>query len=169
MSSSSFALELLDADGGHVLQTWELGERDLIYLGRSRDSDVIFSNPFVSRTHAALQQTAEGWELQVISTGGVFVHGKRIERLILEDGVVFRLTDRGPWLRFRYEVSLENQSGGATFAFDPARTPVFVLDDAQLKREVEQITAGNYFQELKERMAQIRSRTSTKKTAGESS
>jgi hypothetical protein len=160
MSFSSFALELIDSETGHVLQTWEFGDGDVFQLGRSRDSDVVLQSPFVSRTHAWVRRRDDGWELSAVSRSGVFVDGERVESLTLEDGLVLRLAERGPMLRFRVGSMVGLGSAGETMCFDAARTPLLVLDEEQLDREVGQIAEGDYFQELQRKLAQFRSRPS---------
>jgi len=108
--------------------------------------------------HATLNHTDEGWEILVLSRNGVFMKGKRIEQQLLQDGHVFRLSDRGPWIRYRTETPAEDPGGGATISFDSSKTPIFALDLQQLDREVKQIADGQYFQELQKRMTQLRSR-----------
>jgi hypothetical protein len=76
--------------------SWE-GERHEIdkrrvVLGRSRDADLQVSDPNVSRRHAELRQEgATYWLIDLDSTNGVEVHGKRVKRLKLEDGTRFTL------------------------------------------------------------------------------
>jgi hypothetical protein len=63
-----------------------------VVLGRSKDADVQVSDPNVSRRHAELRQEgATYWLIDLDSTNGVEVHGKRVKRLKLEDGTRFTL------------------------------------------------------------------------------
>lgn len=160
MPASSFALELLDAESGHVLHKWDLEGSDTFQLGRSPDSDVTFASPFVSRTHACLRQVDGGWELSALSRSGVFVDGRRVEHLLLSEGDVFRLAQGGPLLRFRSSPSGGSVIGNETVCFDATRTPLLVLDEQVRDREVHQITEGAYFQDLQRKLAQLRSRPS---------
>ena len=74
--------------------TWS-GERHEItkrrvVLGRSKDVDLQVSDPNVSRRHAELRQEgATYWLIDLDSTNGVEVRGKRVKRLKLEDGTRF--------------------------------------------------------------------------------
>ncbi|NUR75784.1 MAG: DUF3662 and FHA domain-containing protein [Thermoleophilia bacterium] len=74
--------------------TWD-GERHEIskrrvVLGRSKDADVQVADPNVSRRHAELRQEgATYWLIDLDSTNGVEVRGKRVKRLKLEDGTRF--------------------------------------------------------------------------------
>ena len=156
MSASSFALELLDTESGHVLQQWDLGGGDVYQLGRSRDCDVVIGSPFVSRTHACLQLGDEGWELSAVSRSGVFVEGERVEHVHLNDGLAFRLAERGPVLRFRALSAAGSTSAGETICFDSSRTPLLVLDEERRDHEVEEIVADDYFKDLQRKVAQLR-------------
>jgi FhaA, N-terminal domain/FHA domain len=76
--------------------TWD-GERHEIgkgrvVLGRSKDADLQVQDPNVSRRHAELRQEgATYWLIDLDSTNGVEVRGKRVKRLKLEDGTRFTM------------------------------------------------------------------------------
>jgi pSer/pThr/pTyr-binding forkhead associated (FHA) protein len=71
-------------------------------LGRSKECDVRISDPNVSRRHAELRQEGSAyWIVDLESTNGVLVNGRRQKRAKLDDGdtitlgstdVVFSLT-----------------------------------------------------------------------------
>jgi Protein of unknown function (DUF3662)/Inner membrane component of T3SS, cytoplasmic domain len=59
-------------------------------LGRSKDCDVKLADPNVSRRHVEVRQEgATYWLIDLDSTNGVEVNGKRVKRLKLEDGTRF--------------------------------------------------------------------------------
>lgn len=61
------------------------GER--MTIGRSRDCDVVIDDPNVSRTHAELRKTIEGWlVVDLGSTNGVKVNGRRVHEEVLRPG-----------------------------------------------------------------------------------
>jgi FhaA, N-terminal domain/FHA domain len=63
-----------------------------IVIGRSKDCDIQVSDPNVSRRHAELRQEgATFWLVDLDSTNGVEVRGKRVKRLKLEDGTRFTI------------------------------------------------------------------------------
>jgi hypothetical protein len=74
--------------------TWD-GQRhevakQRVVIGRSKDADVQVADPNVSRRHAELRQEgATYWIVDLDSTNGVEVNGKRVKRLKLEDGTRF--------------------------------------------------------------------------------
>ncbi len=61
------------------------GERAVI--GRSRDCDVVLSDPNVSRRHAELRRAGDGWKVVDLgSTNGVRVNRRRVEEAPLQPG-----------------------------------------------------------------------------------
>jgi hypothetical protein len=74
--------------------TWD-GQRhevakQRVVIGRSKDADVQVADPNVSRRHAELRQEgATYWIVDLDSTNGVEVNGRRLRRAKLEDGDTF--------------------------------------------------------------------------------
>ena len=72
-------------------QRHEIAKRREV-LGRSKDADVQVTDPNVSRRHAELRQEgATYWLVDLDSTNGVEVGGKRVKRVKLEDGSRFTI------------------------------------------------------------------------------
>jgi hypothetical protein len=72
-------------------QRHEIAKRKVV-IGRSKDADVRIDDPNVSRRHAELQQEgATWWVVDLDSTNGVEVDGRRVKRLKLEDGARFTI------------------------------------------------------------------------------
>jgi hypothetical protein len=60
---------------------------DRVVIGRSRDCDVVVSDPNVSRRHAELRRDENAWHaIDLGSTNGVKVNGRRVEQAALRDG-----------------------------------------------------------------------------------
>ena len=58
-----------------------------VVLGRSRDADIRVADVNVSRRHAELRQEGAGyWIVDLDSTNGLEVNGKRVDRVRLRDG-----------------------------------------------------------------------------------
>ena len=106
---------LVVSRGGKVTSRVTLGQRTLI--GRSEHNDVCLPSPYLSRHHAVIVGTPEGYYLvDLNSINGVMLNGRRIERAILCDEDVlamgpFKLKVQMPeWLAegspFREEESL---------------------------------------------------------------
>jgi len=69
----------------------EISKRRLV-IGRSKDADVQVTDPNVSRRHAEVRQEgATYWLVDLDSTNGVEVRGKRVKRVKLEDGTRFTI------------------------------------------------------------------------------
>jgi hypothetical protein len=74
--------------------TWD-GERHevtkrRVVIGRSKEADVQVTDPNVSRRHAEVRQEGTAyWLIDLDSTNGVEVRGKRVKRVKLEDGTRF--------------------------------------------------------------------------------
>lgn len=65
-------------------------------IGRSRDCDVVVSDPNVSRRHAELHLDERGWTVVDLgSTNGIKVNGQRTDQAVLRDGdrITLGLTD----------------------------------------------------------------------------
>jgi hypothetical protein len=63
-----------------------------VVLGRSKDADLQLADPNASRRHAELRQEgATYWLIDLDSTNGVEVKGKRVKRVKLEDGTRFTI------------------------------------------------------------------------------
>jgi Protein of unknown function (DUF3662)/FHA domain len=86
----------LGIDREIAVLTWD-GERhevtaSRVVLGRSKDADLQLADPNASRRHAELRQEgATYWLIDLDSTNGVEVKGKRVKRLKLEDGTRFTI------------------------------------------------------------------------------
>jgi hypothetical protein len=75
-------LVTLSADG----QAHEIAKRRVV-IGRSRECDIQLSDPNVSRRHAELRQEgATYWIVDLDSTNGIEVNGRRLRRAKLENG-----------------------------------------------------------------------------------
>jgi hypothetical protein len=69
----------------------ELADAEVV-IGRSRECDITIADPNVSRRHAVIKQEDGGyWIVDLGSTNGVEVNGKRVERARLEHDDVILL------------------------------------------------------------------------------
>src|SRR5205807_3420372 len=72
-------------------QELEVGKRRVV-IGRSKDCDIQLADPNVSRRHAELRQEgAAYWVVDLDSTNGLEVNGKRVKRAKLADGDSFTI------------------------------------------------------------------------------
>jgi hypothetical protein len=71
--------------------SWE-GKRNLLAgermtIGRSRDCELVIDDPNVSRQHAEVRKTIDGWMIVDLgSTNGVKVNGRRVQEEVLRPG-----------------------------------------------------------------------------------
>ena len=76
--------------------SWSGGRQEIekprAVIGRSKDADVQVADPNVSRRHAELRREGSAyWLVDLDSTNGIEVRGKRLRRLKLEDGTRFTI------------------------------------------------------------------------------
>jgi pSer/pThr/pTyr-binding forkhead associated (FHA) protein len=65
-------------------------EKRRVVLGRSRECDIQVEDPNVSRRHAELRQEgASYWIVDLDSTNGIEVNGRRVKRAKLDPGDTF--------------------------------------------------------------------------------
>jgi hypothetical protein len=90
------SLEELGVDRQVAVLSWQ-GKRLVLdqrrsVLGRSRDADVQIEDPNVSRRHAeVVQEGSAWWVVDLGSTNGTEVDGKRVQRARLEEGTSFTI------------------------------------------------------------------------------
>jgi hypothetical protein len=90
---------LLISRGGKVLSRVTLGQRTL--LGRSEHNDVCLPSPYLSRHHAAIVGTPEGYYVvDLNSVNGLLFNSRKVERAILCDQDIMTI---GP---FRMKVQI---------------------------------------------------------------
>ncbi|WP_231123143.1 FHA domain-containing protein [Mycobacterium asiaticum] len=71
----------LEVRGGG--RTWRVTPDRVWRLGRSSEVDIRLENPRISRVHAVLEPSPAGWVLVNRSSNGMFVAGRRVERLTI--------------------------------------------------------------------------------------
>jgi hypothetical protein len=58
-----------------------------VVVGRSREADIVISDPNISRRHAELRRGDEGWQIVDLgSTNGIKVNGRRVDQQALRPG-----------------------------------------------------------------------------------
>jgi pSer/pThr/pTyr-binding forkhead associated (FHA) protein len=102
-TNPSPSLEIKVSNRGHELKTQRLSE-DVIYIGRDPDSTIFLDNPGVSRRHAKIQRTSEGYHIYDLQSGnGTFVNEKKVAHVKLHNGDVIRIS------KFALELALLSQ------------------------------------------------------------
>lgn len=157
MSSSTAILELLDGPQGYALQTWSIHSGSISQIGRSPDAEIVIRNPFVSRAHAYVQFEAGRWRIGCLSDGGLLIDGERLLSADLRDGIEFRLSRKGPVLRFQSAADNEESVGGMeTMQLDALETPLLVVDTRVRDSEVAQIEQQDFFKDLQQLAEELR-------------
>ncbi len=72
-------------------RTWHADPGRAWTIGRTSEADVHLENPRVSRDQAALEPTPAGWVLVNHSRNGMFVDGRRVERLAVRHPITVSL------------------------------------------------------------------------------
>jgi general secretion pathway protein A len=119
---------------GHVLITRDgslLERRPLaarLLVGRSEHNDVCLASPYLSRHHAAIVGTPEGYYVvDLHSANGMTLRGKRVARAVLHDGDVLGI---GP---FRLKILLKDPIAWG----DPLPDAESLVDTAILPQRVD--------------------------------
>jgi DNA-binding NtrC family response regulator len=77
-------------------------EEGVLTLGKDENSTLCLTDPTVSRSHAEISHTSEGFLLQDLgSTNGTFLDGVRVDRAYLKDGVTITVGETG--IRFKLQ------------------------------------------------------------------
>ncbi len=91
-------LALLHPIGHKPLRTWTFDFESIVRIGRSRKNDVVIASAVVSRHHIELWCNSTQWEIVNFGSNGTYVEGKRIDQVLVKDGMVIRLGTSGPQL-----------------------------------------------------------------------
>ncbi|MGM9992171.1 MAG: FHA domain-containing protein [Candidatus Bruticola sp.] len=68
--------------------------KEQIIIGRDIASDILLCNDSISRRHAEVVRSAEGWRVRDLgSSNGTFVNGQRVDEMLLVEGDVITLGD----------------------------------------------------------------------------
>lgn len=85
--------------------TFEPDRDEPIRIGRSHDNDIVVYSSVVSRHHAELWPSEEGWNLKGFGANGTFANQQLVTEDIVKDETIVRLGNSGPRLRIRLGVS----------------------------------------------------------------
>jgi pSer/pThr/pTyr-binding forkhead associated (FHA) protein len=147
-------VQLLDPTYRRPVKTWTFLGHTTITIGREAERDVEVSDPYVSRLHAELLLKDDAWILVSRGRNGVIVNARPITELSVGSDVVFRLGAAGPSLRFSTGANADESS--STLCFDTETIPVAIVDKTKLREDVGEITSGDYFQKLQQKVEELR-------------
>jgi RsiW-degrading membrane proteinase PrsW (M82 family) len=81
-------------------QRYSFEQDQTVRIGRSTDNDVVVSDPTVSRQHARLAWTPDGWVFEGLGRAGTFLRGGAVTRLLVAEPVELTLSSpHGPVVR----------------------------------------------------------------------
>ena len=93
-SSSHRATLTIDQDGAR--QTFRID--GAVTVGREPGCDVLLSSPTVSRRHALVAPTGDGWIVRDLGSGnGTFLDARRVDEARLPNGVAIRFGSVPAW------------------------------------------------------------------------
>jgi RsiW-degrading membrane proteinase PrsW (M82 family) len=81
-------------------QRYSFDQDKTVMIGRSRDNDVVVSDPTVSREHARLAWGPDGWRYEGLGRAGTFLRGSAVTSLLVSGPVELSLASpHGPVVR----------------------------------------------------------------------
>ncbi|CAM4226111.1 ABC transporter ATP-binding/permease protein [Mycobacterium basiliense] len=104
-------------------RTWHATPNRVWTIGRATEADVRVENPRVSRHHAELQPTSNGWLLINRSRNGTFINGQRIERVTIYQPVTVLLGSASSGQAIELRPALQPVAAAAPHADDHLRAP----------------------------------------------
>jgi pSer/pThr/pTyr-binding forkhead associated (FHA) protein len=148
------AVQLLDSSHGSVVHVWRFDAQERITIGRGEEQDVCVGDQYVSRLHAELAYADSKWMVIARGRNGVFVDGELRERFEIDERTTFRLGPAGPALSIRSGRLIPEVL--ATMNEEPPAKPQVRINEEQKAREIEEIIAGDYFQQLARKAREMR-------------
>ena len=120
--SSILALRLVMQTTGYVV---DITRHDTI-VGRHSDADVRLPLPDISRRHCRFLFGDQGWQvIDLKSTNGIFVNGRKVEQSSLHQGDTLAIGG------FNFEVQLGETAAQALSADDPRKAEQVLLSIAR--------------------------------------
>lgn len=93
---SVITLTLLHPLKSIPVQQWSFEPNTVIRIGRANNNNVVLYSAVVSRHHLEIRPHGNNWALISLGSNGTFVNGKKINKVLVKDGMIFRLASSGP-------------------------------------------------------------------------
>lgn len=90
------------------VQKWNFEPNSIIRIGRANDNNVVLYSAVVSRYHLEIRPRGSDWVLINRGSNGTFINEKKINKVLVKDGMVFRLASSGPKIRIKLNNSEDN-------------------------------------------------------------
>lgn len=82
-----------------AVQKWNFNPNSVIRIGRANDNDVVLYSAVVSRHHLEIRPRGQDWALINLGSNGTFINGKKINKVLVKNGMVIRLASSGPKIK----------------------------------------------------------------------
>ena len=148
-------VQLFDPSSRQPVKTWTFTDKPTITIGRGDTADVLISDAYVSRVHAALTYRDDQWILISRGRNGILIGSKVITETPSLGEATFRLGSAGPSLKFSC-ISAPAEATSATLSYTADTNPLLHLDETKLRDEVAQIASDDYFVRLQQKVKELR-------------
>ena len=142
-------LQLLDSALGHPLQIWDCSGLDRVTIGRAPENDISVVDPHVSRLHVELICTSGTWWLYSRGRNGTWIHGTRVEELVVAHRTIFQLGSSGPMMQFLAHEVMSESPSATLDNIEPSDFDFLNINRQQLADEVLKIAESEAFQRLR--------------------
>lgn len=97
-----------------AVQKWNFDPNSVIRIGRANDNDVVLYSAVVSRHHLEIRPRGKDWALINLGSNGTFINGKKINKVLVKDGMVIRLASSGPKIKITLNESVDSEASTQT-------------------------------------------------------
>jgi len=97
-----------------AVQKWNFDPNSVIRIGRANDNDVVLYSAVVSRHHLEIRPRGQDWALINLGSNGTFINGKKINKVLVKNGMVIRLASSGPKIKITLDDSVDSPSSDQT-------------------------------------------------------
>ncbi|WP_017294402.1 FHA domain-containing protein [Geminocystis herdmanii] len=94
-----------------AVQKWNFEPNSVIRIGRANDNEVVLYSAVVSRHHLEIRPRGEDWALISLGSNGTFINGKKINKVLVKDGMIIRLASSGPKIQITLSQEAESANG----------------------------------------------------------
>jgi pSer/pThr/pTyr-binding forkhead associated (FHA) protein len=108
--TSVITLTLLHPLKSIAVQKWNFEPNSVIRIGRASDNEVVLYSAVVSRHHLEIRPRGNDWALINLGSNGTFINGKKINKVLVKDGMVIRLASSGPKIKITLPQNTENNT-----------------------------------------------------------
>ncbi|MBL1208976.1 MAG: FHA domain-containing protein [Geminocystis sp. GBBB08] len=109
-----------------AVQKWNFEPNSVIRIGRANDNEVVLYSAVVSRHHLEIRPRGNDWALVNLGSNGTFINGKKINKVLVKDGMVIRLASSGP--KIKITLVGEGESNNTQESNKPKNQPLTSRD-----------------------------------------